>query len=706
MTTAAARGGRSAAEGEVRRDAAADGAAPGSRWRVPWRVEGSRPDRQDDNGWAASWQRPGGRRFWTVLALLLAINYLASALALAPPDRIDVPYTLFREQVQRGNVAEVVATGDRIEGRFEKEVTYEPPPRPNQPATREQEPRTGTLFTTQRPAFADDGLIELLLDNDVVVNAEPPDQAPVWQQLLFGFGPTFLLVALLVWLARRSAGAAGVGFGLGRSKAHRYSPEGGPRTTFADVAGIDEVEQEVAEIVDFLREPDKYRRLGASVPKGVLLSGPPGTGKTLLARAVAGEAGVPFFSVSAAEFIEMIVGVGASRVRDLFEQAKKEAPAIIFIDELDAVGRARGGGVSLGGHDEREQTLNQILTEMDGFDGSEGVVVIAATNRPEILDPALLRAGRFDRRVAVNPPDTAGREQILKVQTRSVPLADDVDVTVLASATPGMVGADLRNLVNEAALLAARRGRETVTMSDFTDALEKIVLGTERKILLAPEERERTAYHEAGHALLGMLTPGADPVRKISIIPRGMALGVTLQSPDTDRYGYSSRYLRGRIVGALGGRAAEELVYGDITTGAENDLDQATNVARQMVGRWGMSPAVGPVAVLPDPRTEQPVTFEGNGPAPATRELVDREVRRMLEECYAEARDTLDLHRDRLDRLARALLEAETLDADQAYAAAGVPRELAENDPPGPERPEPAGQDAPRRVGAVRQQMA
>ena len=694
MTTDAVRGRPPVTSDAARADGPADGAA-GPRWRVPWRVEGARPEPQGDQGWAASWRRPGGSRFWTVLALLLAVNYLLSALALAPPQRLEVPYTLFREQVERGNVVEVVATGDAIEGRFEQAVTYpqaEDEQAEGGPAAggAERQPRTGTLFTTQRPSFADDGLVELLLEQDVVVNAEPPDRVAVWQQLVFGFGPTILLVALLVWLARRSAGAAGAGFGLGRSKAQRYAPEAGPRTTFADVAGIDEVEQEVAEIVDFLRSPDKYRRLGARVPKGVLLSGPPGTGKTLLARAVAGEAGVPFFSVSAAEFIEMIVGVGASRVRDLFEQAKKEAPAIVFIDELDAIGRVRGGGVTMGGHDEREQTLNQVLTEMDGFDGSEGVVVIAATNRPEILDPALLRAGRFDRRVVVGPPDTSGRRQILEVHTRSVPVADDVDLAVLASATPGMVGADLRNLVNEAALLAARRGRDTVTMSDFTEALEKIVLGAERKILLSAEERERTAYHESGHALLGMLTPGADPVRKISIIPRGQALGVTLQSPDTDRYGYSSRYLRGRIVGALGGRAAEELVYGDITTGAENDLDQATRIARQMVGRWGMSVAVGPVAVLPDPRTEQPVALDGSGPAPGTRELVDTEVRRLLEECYVQARDTLAQHRDRLEQLTRALLDAETLDAPQAYAAAGVPYEPADRDQPGGHRLAPA----------------
>ncbi|MGH2997529.1 MAG: ATP-dependent zinc metalloprotease FtsH, partial [Gaiellaceae bacterium] len=356
---------------------------------------------------------------------------------------------------------------------------------------------------------------------------------------------------------------------LGRSRARRYEASE-QRTTFADVAGIEEAEEELVEIVDFLKNPDRYRRLGGAIPKGVLLFGAPGTGKTLLARAVAGEANVPFFSLSASEFVEMIVGVGASRVRDLFAQAKQAAPAIIFIDELDAIGRARGGGAALGGHDEREQTLNQILTEMDGFTGTEGVIVLAATNRPEILDPALLRPGRFDRRVAVNPPDQAGRRKILEVHTRGVPLADEVDLDAIASSTSGMVGADLKNLVNEAALMAARRNHERVEVADFSDAMEKIVLGAERRIVLTSEERERTAYHESGHALLGMLEPSADPVRKVSIVPRGRALGVTFQSPETDRYGYSAGYLRGRIVGALGGRAAEEIVFSDVTTGAES----------------------------------------------------------------------------------------------------------------------------------------
>ncbi|HEV3364598.1 MAG TPA: ATP-dependent zinc metalloprotease FtsH, partial [Acidimicrobiia bacterium] len=475
--------------------------------------------------------------------------------------------------------------------------------------------------------------------------------------------------------SRRMAGmgAGGIG-GIGKSKAQRYEPEEGKRVSFQDVAGIDDVEDEVAEIVDFLKNADRYRRLGATVPKGVLLSGPPGTGKTLLARALAGEANVPFFSVSASEFIEMIVGVGASRVRDLFDQAKQAAPAIIFIDELDAIGRARGGATSIGGHDEREQTLNQILTEMDGFTGAEGVIVLGATNRPEILDPALLRPGRFDRRLVISPPDQAGRRAILEVHLRNVPLADDVDLDVIGASTPGMVGAELKNLINEAAILAARRQHERVTLADFNDALEKIVLGTARRVVMPPEERRRTAYHEGGHALLGMLTPGADPVRKISIIPRGHALGVTFQSPEADRYGYSASYLLGRIAGALGGRAAEQLVYGEVSTGAESDLEQATRIARQMVGRWGMSPAIGPVSVLPGPGQEVPFGLDPNGPSPATQELLDGEVRRLLDEAAKHAEQVLSEHRASLDSLVDALLEAETLDADAAYRAAGIPR--------------------------------
>jgi cell division protease FtsH len=464
---------------------------------------------------------------------------------------------------------------------------------------------------------------------------------------------------------------------FGRSQARRVDPER-IRVTFDDVAGIDEAKAELTEVVDFLRTPDRYVRLGGRVPHGVLLFGPPGTGKTLLARAVAGEAHAAFFSIAASEFIEAIVGVGASRVRDLFRKAKEAAPAIIFIDELDAIGRSRQGSISVtGANDEREQTLDQILTEMDGFESDEAVMVLGATNRPEILDQALLRPGRFDRRVAVQPPDRSGRAKILEVHTRGMPLADDVDLNALAAATPGMVGADLANLSNEAALLAARRDHDKVFMADFTDSLEKIMLGAPRGIVLSQEDRERTAYHESGHALVGMLTPEADPVRKVSIIPRGIALGVTLATPDADRVSYSREELEAKIKVALGGRASEEVVYNTITTGAESDIQQLTQVARQMVGRWGMSETVGPVTVLPS---------DGAGPllpgaaetSPETQLLVDREVRRMVEEAHAEVTQLLTEHRDQLESLARALLKAETLDAPEAYAAAGVPMRRAE----------------------------
>jgi cell division protease FtsH len=466
---------------------------------------------------------------------------------------------------------------------------------------------------------------------------------------------------------------------FGRSRARRVEAADQP-VTFRDVAGIDEAKEELTEIVDFLKNPDKYLKLGGRIPRGVLLSGLPGTGKTLLARAVAGEAGVPFFQMSASEFVEMIVGVGASRVRDLFAQAKAAAPAIIFIDELDAVGRSRssGGPNISGGHDEREQTLNQILTEMDGFDPRTGVIVLGATNRSEILDPALLRPGRFDRRVAVQPPDRVGREAILRVHTRSVPLAEDVDLGAVASSTPGMVGADLANLVNEAALLAARRSHITVSREDLSDAMERIVLGAERKVMLTEDDRRRTAYHEAGHALVGMLTAGADPVRKVSIIPRGQALGVTFSAPDADRFNYDERHLLAQIKVALGGRTSEELVFGDLTTGAESDIQQLTQIARMMVGRWGMSRTIGPIAVLPQ---------DGFGPllpgvsetSEATQRLIDEEVRRIVETAHGEVTDLIRRNRTNLDALVAALLEHETLDEADAYAAAGLTRESAGN---------------------------
>ena len=427
---------------------------------------------------------------------------------------------------------------------------------------------------------------------------------------------------LLFWLFRRAGNVQNALGAFGRSRARRYEPSG-DKVTFADVAGIEEAKDELSEVVDFLRNPDKYRKLGGRIPHGVLLSGAPGTGKTLLARAVAGEADVPFFSMAASEFVEAIVGVGAARVRDLFKEAKENAPAIVFIDELDAIGRSRTSGVAgfSGGNDEREQTLNQILTEMDGFDSATNVIVLGATNRPDVLDRALLRPGRFDRRVAVQPPDRAGREAILRVHTRGVPLGPDVDLARIAATTPGMVGADLANLVNEAALTAARREHDVVEEADFTDALERIVLGAERQVLMSDEDRRRTAYHEGGHAIVGMLTPGADPVRKVSIIPRGMALGVTFSAPDADRFNYLEPEILAKIKVALGGRAAEEIVFGEISTGAESDIEQLTGLARQMVGRWGMSDALGPISVHPPrrvgavpPRRRRGVTGDPEAP--------------------------------------------------------------------------------------------
>ncbi len=483
--------------------------------------------------------------FWIMVFAILALNWVV-ALAIRPgSSQVTVPYSFFRSQAQIGNIADVSSKGATIQGTFGRSVRY--------PVGKDG--HGTTKFKTERPAFADDQILGLLLSKRAVVNAKPVDKGQsIWVTLLVGFVPTVLLVGFFVFMMKRAAGGAGAGGmlgGMGRSKARKYTPDAHQRTTFTDVAGIDKATEELTEVVDFIKHPDRYRRLGGMIPKGVLLSGLPGTGKTLLARAVAGEADVPFFSVSASEFVEMFVGVGASRVRDLFEQAKKDAPSIIFIDELDAIGRARGGGGGFGGHDEREQTLNQILTEMDGFTGTEGVIVLCATNRPEVLDPALLRAGRFDRRITINPPDRDGRLQILRVHTRSVPLNDAGDLEDVASSTPGMVGADLRNLVNEAALSAARRDHAAVTAADLIGALERILLGAARRIVLSEEDRRRTAYHESGHALLGMLEPGADPVRKVSIIPRGRSLGVTFQSPEADRYGYGERYLSHRVRAGL-----------------------------------------------------------------------------------------------------------------------------------------------------------
>jgi cell division protease FtsH len=632
----------------------------------PWRVEAPRDAR--DSGQpegAESPSRFGGIGLWLPIALVVLVTCVVALTINPTPLRPTVPYDYFRQQVIAGNVAEVSSRDSTIEAVLRHSVHY--------PTAKSS--RAVTELKTVRPAFAHDDLLGLLLSKKTQVTARPASHGTsTGVSILAAVLPFLLLGGLFYWFMRRAAGGGGGMLGgMGRSKARKYAADD-QRTTFADVAGIDEAAEELAEVVDFLKHPDRYRRLGGMIPKGVLLTGLPGTGKTLLARAVAGEADVPFFSISASEFVEMLVGVGASRVRDLFEQAKRDAPAIIFIDELDAIGRARGGGGLGGSNDEREQTLNQILTEMDGFSGSEGVIVLAATNRPEILDPALLRAGRFDRRITVNPPDQEGRLRILRVHTRGVPLADDAHLEAIASTTPGMVGADLRNLANEAALSAARLGHPAVERQDFTAALERILLGATRRIVLSEEDRRRTAYHEAGHALLGMLQPGADPVRKISIIPRGRALGVTVQSPESDRYGYGERYLRGRIVGLLGGHAAEQLVYGETTTGPESDLEQATALARQMVGRWGMSEAVGLVSALPGLGEGGYLTPDAPGAAsPHTLELIDSEVRRITEEAHVQALATLRDHRQQLDALAAALLENESLDAPDAYAAAGIP---------------------------------
>ncbi|WP_133786996.1 ATP-dependent zinc metalloprotease FtsH [Kribbella sp. VKM Ac-2571] len=647
----------------------------------PWRTEGL-PAGHEGNGDKP--RRPG----WWKWAAWIVGGYLVLFLLTTMQDQMSggeqtIAYTDFTAQVQKQNVAEIFSRGDTIEGRLKQAAEV-----PGKSGS------TYTKFTTERPTFANDNLYGDLQKGGATVRATPVvAQRGVLLNLLISLGPFILIAAFYFWLFRRSRAGGGLGGGLGGllgggGQQKKPVDPSTVRVTFADVAGIDEVESEIEEVVDYLKDPEKYRRLGARAPKGVLLAGAPGTGKTLLARATAGEAGVPFFSASASEFIEMIVGVGASRVRELFGEARKVAPAIIFIDEIDTIGRARGGARSVGGHDEGEQTLNQILTEMDGFSGTEGVVVLAATNRADVLDPALLRPGRFDRTITVHAPDQPGREAILKVHARGKPLAPDADLAALSRSTPGMTGADLANLLNEAALAAARQGESQITHRDLTDALEKVQLGTARNVVMPEEERRRTAYHEGGHALLGMIQKGADPVRKVSIIPRGRALGVTLSTPESDRYGYDVDYLRGRIIGALGGMAAEQEVLGVVTTGAESDLETATRIARSMVGRWGMSDAIGPVSILPsegDARTA--------GVSDELLNTVDEEVRRLIEQCYADARRLLRENRSKLDSIAAELLEHETLDEADAYAAAGITHGPRTHPTPAPE-PQPTPRDS------------
>ncbi len=620
---------------------------------------------------------PRSRTFIWILVGLLALNVLIAIVTSGPESRPQVPYQpFFVEQVTGNNVRDISSTGDSIEGTLKKEATYTPPGGGDEVTVSKD-------FKTEVPSFIDNRAVtELLTEHHVVINASPPESGrSVLGTILLAFLPTLLIIGFFLWLIRKqTGGGGGVLGGFGRSTARRVEADGQNRVTFKDVAGIDEAEEELEEIVDFLKNPGRYTRLGARIPHGVLLYGPPGTGKTLLARAVAGQAHAAYFHVSASEFVEAIVGVGASRVRDLFKQAKAASPAIIFIDELDAIGRSRSGNVAglSGGNDEREQTLNQILTEMDGFEPGTDVIVLGATNRPEILDPALLRPGRFDRRIAVNPPDRNGRVAILRIHTRDVALADDVDLERIAASIPGSTGADIALLVNEAAIFAARREHARVEQRDFTDAIEKILLGAERQVVMTDADRRRTAYHESGHALVGMLTPGADPVRKISIIPRGQALGVTLSTPESDRYNYRREDLIAKIKVALGGRAAEKLVFDEISTGAESDIQNLTQVARGMVGRWGMSEAIGPIAVA-DGRQDG-MLLPGTVPASEpTQELVDQEVRRIVDESEEEVVGLLRRERDRLEALATALLDRETLDQPEAYEVAGVP--MSEEDP-------------------------
>ncbi|HKP66327.1 MAG TPA: ATP-dependent zinc metalloprotease FtsH [Casimicrobiaceae bacterium] len=641
-------------------------------------------------GGGTSWKIPP-RRTWLLFAIALLVNFLAVRFFMPGAEApLTIPYTLFKVEVGKRNVQSIYSRGETLSGRFVTPVTFPPAGEVPQATDavqtkgfrgmpRRGPPRTSVNFVTTLPAFADQGLERFLIDNNVEISAEPIEEGGnAVATLIYGFGPAVLLIAFYVWLFRRTAQQGGLGgglMGIGKSKARRFDVESETKVTFDDVAGIDEARNELVEIVDFLRDPPKYTRLGGTAPKGVLLVGAPGTGKTLLAKAVAGEAGVPFFSMSAAEFVEMIVGVGAARVRDLFKQAREHAPAIIFIDELDAIGRARGP-MSIGGSSEQEQTLNQILTEMDGFSSREGIIVLGATNQPDVLDRALMRPGRFDRRVVVNLPDRNGRDAILRVHTRSVPLAGDASLVELAAATPGFSGAELKNLVNEAALLAARRAQQTVRQVDFLDALEKIVLGPARPILLTRADRERIAYHEGGHAILGLVVPGADPVHRVTIVPRGQALGVTYQRPDSDRYNYPESYLRARIVGMLGGRAAEEIVYGTKTTGAESDIEQATALARRMVTRWGMSERIGMVQLAPreNPYLSGPEGYGGSKPfSEETAQAVDDEVRRIIGDSHDEATRLLTQHRGALDALAAALLERETLNEDEILAVTGLP---------------------------------
>ncbi len=596
---------------------------------------------------------------WLIIAAVLVtvMNNFSS-----PNEPQTLNYSDFIQQVKDGKVERVAVDGYVITGKR----------------------NDGDSFKTIRPAIQDNGLIGDLVDNHVVVEGKQPEQQSIWTQLLVASFPILVIIAVFMFFMRQMQGGAGGKGGpmsFGKSKARLLS-EDQVKTTLADVAGCDEAKEEVGELVEFLRDPGKFQRLGGRIPRGVLMVGPPGTGKTLLAKAIAGEAKVPFFTISGSDFVEMFVGVGASRVRDMFEQAKKHAPCIIFIDEIDAVGRHRGAGMG-GGHDEREQTLNQLLVEMDGFEMNDGIIVIAATNRPDVLDPALLRPGRFDRQVVVGLPDIRGREQILKVHMRKVPMGDDVAPAVIARGTPGFSGADLANLVNEASLFAARAGKRIVEMKEFELAKDKIMMGAERKsMVMSEKEKQNTAYHEAGHAIVGRVVPEHDPVYKVSIIPRGRALGVTMFLPEEDRYSLSKRALISQICSLYGGRIAEEMTLGfdGVTTGASNDIMRASQIARNMVTKWGLSEKLGPLMYA----EEEGEVFLGRGGggqsasfSGETAKLIDSEVRSIIDQCYGTAKQILTDNRDKLDAMADALMKYETIDAEQIddIMAGRTPRE-------------------------------
>jgi len=617
---------------------------------------------------------------WAVI--LAVVLYFFLPLYRTRTPREEISYSQFITYAQAGRIADVTIGDETITGRLKDNQTFRTFMPPN-----------------------DTTYLALLQSRNVQIHVEPKSKTALWPSLLSTMLPFFLLIGLWLLMLRQAQSGSNQAMSFGKSRA-RLHTENRPKVTFEDVAGVDEAKEELQEVIEFLKHPKKFQALGAKIPRGVLLVGPPGSGKTLLAKAVAGEAGVPFFSISGSEFVEMFVGVGASRVRDLFEQAKKSAPCLVFIDEIDAVGRQRGAGLG-GGHDEREQTLNQLLVEMDGFDPNAGIIVIAATNRPDILDPALLRPGRFDRRIVVDNPDSRGRRAILDVHVRGKPLADDINIEILAKHTPGFSGADLANLVNEAALLAARRNKKKIMMSEMDEAIERVIAGPQRRSrILGPKEREIAAYHEGGHALLGKLLPNADPPHKVTILPRGMALGYVISAPPEDKYTYTRTELLDRITAMLGGRVAEELVFNEVTTGAQNDFEQATELARKMVTEFGMSEKLGPLSLG---RRHGPVFLgrdlvETRNYSEEIAYEIDKEVRRIIDECYQRARDALLGARERLNRLAKALLERESLEGEQIEKvlageplepeAPAVPAAMAgpglKTEPPRPEAPLPA----------------